>query len=111
MRSGPANCWRTAPRRACKWRDWRDSRLPLVRIDIPTGRSAADRAAIAEAVYTSMVEVLKVPKNDRFEVIAEHSDGALANGPTYLGIRRSKTANPVQVTRTDQRSALFNRAS
>jgi hypothetical protein len=63
--------------------------LPLVRIDIPAGRSAADRAVIAEAVYTSMVEVLKVPKDDRFEIIAEHSEGELVIDPTYLGIRRS----------------------
>ena len=41
--------------------------MPLVRIDIPAGRSAAYRAAIAEAVYTSMVEVLKVPKDDRLK--------------------------------------------
>src|SRR5260370_26556605 len=97
MRSGPGNCWCTAPRRACWWRDWRDSRLPLVRIDIPAGRSAADRAAIAEAVYTSMVEVLNVPKDDRFEVIAEHSEGELVIKPTYLGIGWSKVANLIQV--------------
>jgi 4-oxalocrotonate tautomerase len=88
----------------CWWRDWRDSRLPLVRIDIPAGRSAADRAAIAETVYTSMLEVLKVPKDDRFEVIAEHSEGELVIDPTYLGIRRSKEAILIQVTLNEGRS-------
>jgi len=84
--------------------------LPLVRIDIPAGRSAADRAAIAEAVYTSMVEVLKVPKDDRFEVIAEHSEGELVIDPTYLGIRRSKEAILIQVTLNEGRSVDVKRA-
>ena len=84
--------------------------MPLVRIDIPAGRSAADRAAIAEAVYTSMVEVLKVPKDDRFEVIAEHSEGELVIDPTYLGIQRSKEAILIQVTLNEGRSVDVKRA-
>ena len=84
--------------------------MPLVRIDIPAGRSAADRAAIAEAVYTSMVEVLKVPKDDRFEVIAEHAEGDLVIDPTYLGIRRSKEAILIQVTLNEGRTVDVKRA-
>src|SRR5260370_27901306 len=110
MRSRPANCWRTAPRGGCGWGDWRESRLRLVGIDIPAGRSAADGAAIAEAVYTSMVEVLNVPKDDRFEVNAEHSEGELVIDPTYLGIRRSKEAILIQVTLNEGRSVDVKRA-
>ena len=84
--------------------------MPLVRIDIPAGRSAADRAAIAEAVYTSMVEVLKVPKDDRFEVITEHSEGELVIDPTYLDIRMSKEAILIQVTLNEGRSVDVKRA-
>ena len=84
--------------------------MPLVRIDIPAGRSAADRAAIAEAVYTSMVKVLNVPKDDRFEVIAEHSEGELVIDPTYLDIRRSKEAILIQVTLNEGRSVDVKRA-
>ena len=43
--------------------------MPLARIDLAEGKTADYRRAIGEGVYDAQVEVLKAPKDDRFQVI------------------------------------------
>jgi 4-oxalocrotonate tautomerase len=78
--------------------------MPLVRIDLRAGKPAEYRAAIGDVVYLALHEVMKAPKDDRFEVIAEHSGANLIIDPTYFGIQRSKDAILIQVTLSDGRS-------
>jgi 4-oxalocrotonate tautomerase len=84
--------------------------MPLVRIDLPAGKPAEYRAAIGDVVYSALNEVLKAPKDDRFQVIAEHSSANLVIDPTYLGIQRSKDAILIQVTLNDGRSVELKQA-
>jgi hypothetical protein len=42
--------------------------MPLVRIDLVQGKSAEYRRTIGTIVYEAMVDVLTVPKNDRFQI-------------------------------------------
>jgi 4-oxalocrotonate tautomerase len=88
--------------------------MPLVRIDLIHGRSAEYRAAIGEVVYQAMIEALNVPKNDRFQVIAEHQAEAFVFDPTYLDIQRSPDCIFIQVTlnegRTVEQKQLFYKA-
>jgi 4-oxalocrotonate tautomerase len=84
--------------------------MPLVRVDVPRGKSAEYRRAIGEEIYTAMVDVLNVPKDDRFQVIAEHDENALVIDPTYLGIQRTKDAILIQITLNDGRSVEKKRA-
>jgi len=63
-------------------------------------------------VYDALVEVLKAPKDDRFQVITEHPAGDFIFDPSYLGIQRSKDCVLIQVTlnagRTvDQKRAFY----
>ena len=86
--------------------------MPLVRIDLEEGQSADYRRTIGEVVYEAMVEILKVPKDDRFQVITEHAVGDFIYDPNYLGIQRSKDCVFIQITlntgRTvDQKSAFY----
>ncbi len=46
--------------------------MPLVRIELPKGKPPQHRRAIADIVYATMLEVMKVPQGDRFQIIAEH---------------------------------------
>lgn len=84
--------------------------MPLVRIDLPAGKPEEYRAAIGDVVYTAMIEVLNVPEDDRFQVIAEHSSAHLVVDPTYLGIQRTKDAMLIQVTLNDGRTVDMKRA-
>ena len=65
--------------------------MPLVRIDLPAGKPADYRRAVGEVVYAAMLSTLKVPEDDRFQIIAEHPAGDLVIDPTYLGVHRSRT--------------------
>ncbi len=78
--------------------------MPLARIDVPQGTPPAHRRAIADTVYDAMVEILKAPKDDRFQVISEHAPGDLLIDPHFLGIERSKAAIIIQLTLNDGRS-------
>ena len=86
--------------------------MPLARIDLAEGRTADYRKTIGEVVYDAQVEVLKAPKNDRFQVITEHPAQNFIFDPSYLGIQRSKDCVFIQVTinagRTvDQKRAFY----
>jgi len=78
--------------------------MPLARIDLARGKSAEYRAAVGEVVYDGIIEILKAPKDDRFQVITEHSAGDFVFDPNYLGIERSKDCIFVQVTMNEGRT-------
>jgi len=45
-----------------------------------------------------MVETIKVPEQDRFQIIAEHDDSGLIYDPSYLGISRTDDVVLIQIT-------------
>ena len=78
--------------------------MPLVRIDLPAGRSPEHRKGVADVVYEAMRATLDVPDGDRFQVISERAPGDLLIDPSYLGITRGPDALIVQVTLSRGRS-------
>ncbi len=84
--------------------------MPLARIDVPAGKSADYRSAIGDVVYNAMISALNAPKDDRFQVIAEHPTGGLVIDPTYLGIPRTENAIIIQVTMNEGRTLDMKRA-
>ena len=84
--------------------------MPLARIDLPAGKPASYRRAVADVVYEAMVAVLKAPKDDRFQVIAEHGRDTLIIDPTYLGIERSADALIIQLTLNEGRAVEVKQA-
>ena len=63
--------------------------MPLVRVSLRERTSPAYRAAVGEAIHQAMIETINVPKDDRFQIITEHSAGGLVYDPSYLGISRT----------------------
>lgn len=78
--------------------------MPFVRIDLTEGRTAAQIAALGDAVHRAMVETIDVPPLDRFQVITPHAPGWLIADPEYLGIKRSKDVVFVQITLNEGRT-------
>jgi 4-oxalocrotonate tautomerase len=78
--------------------------MPLARIDLIKGKPAQYRQAVGEAVYTAMVEILKAPKDDRFQVIAEHDAPNFIYDPNFFGISRSNDVIFVQLTLAEGRT-------
>ena len=84
--------------------------MPLVRIDLIRGKTAAHRRTIGEAVYRAMIDVINVPENDRFQVIAEHDRESFIYDPTYLGVTRTDDCVFIQVTLNAGRSVALKQA-
>jgi 4-oxalocrotonate tautomerase len=88
--------------------------MPLVRISLRQGKSAAYKQAIGDGIYKAMLETFDVPKEDRFIIVSEHSESELQFSRTYLDIARSDDLVIIQITANntrnrDQKKALFAR--
>jgi phenylpyruvate tautomerase PptA (4-oxalocrotonate tautomerase family) len=84
--------------------------MPLARIDRPAGKPADYGRAVADVVYDAMIATLNAPKNDRFQVISEHTRGSLIIDPTYLDIERSADALIIQLTLNEGRTVEMKKA-
>ena len=84
--------------------------MPLVRIDMPRGKPPKIGAVIADVIYDAMIATLKVPQNDRFQIISEREGDDLIIDPTYLDIQRSPDAIIIQITLNEGRSVELKQA-
>jgi len=55
--------------------------MPLVQISLIAGRSATDKASIADAVHGALVGALKIPENDRNIRINEYQESDFQRPP------------------------------
>jgi len=78
--------------------------VPLVRIDLLEGKPEQYRAQVGDILYQTLVDVLNVPANDRFQVITEHKKASLPFDRQYLGIHRSDDCIVFQITLNSGRS-------
>jgi len=88
--------------------------MPLTRVSLRRGKSAAHRQAILDGIYRAMREVFDVPEEDRFMTITEHDAPDFSYGANYLGIARSDDLVIIQLsisnTRTvEKKKALYRR--
>lgn len=78
--------------------------MPLVRIDLLAGKSAEYRKQLGQIVYRAMLDTLNMPKDDRFQIIAEHSPEGLQFDRDYLGVHRTDDCIFIQITLNSGRS-------
>lgn len=88
--------------------------MPLVRITLKQGRTVEQRKAIGEGIYQAMLETVKMPENDRFQVILEQAVDNLIADESYLGVQRTGDSLFVEITlrrgRTvEAKQALYRR--
>jgi 4-oxalocrotonate tautomerase len=88
--------------------------MPLVRIDLRRGKSAAYKKMISDGVYQALREIFTVPENDRFMVVTDRDAEDFLYEPSYLGIDHSADFVMLQITvsntRTvEQKQALYAR--
>jgi len=72
--------------------------MPLVRVALRKGKSPQYRRAVSDSIHRAMVETIKVPEPDKFQIITEHDDSGLIYDPSYLGISRSDDVLLIQIT-------------
>jgi 4-oxalocrotonate tautomerase len=78
--------------------------MPFARIDIVRGKSADYKCTIADIVYEAVIDILKAPPNDRFQVITEHAPENHIADESYLGIKRTQDCVFIQLTLNAGRS-------
>jgi phenylpyruvate tautomerase PptA (4-oxalocrotonate tautomerase family) len=74
-----------------------EASMPFVRIDMVQGKSADYRRTIGEVVYDAIIDVLKAPKDDHFQVVSEHPSENLIADKKYLGIERTSDCVFIQL--------------
>lgn len=84
--------------------------MPLVRISLRRGKSAAQLAALRNGVYAAMRETFDVPEDDRFILIHQHDAAEFDCDPDYLGIARSEDLVIVQIACNDTRTVAQKQA-
>jgi 4-oxalocrotonate tautomerase len=72
--------------------------MPLVRIDLAKGKSAAHRKSLGDIVYKAMQDTIDVPDDDKFQIITEHDPSELNTPKSYLGILYSPDLILIQMT-------------
>lgn len=85
--------------------------MPLVRIDLQQGRSAAQVRLIADVVQDVMVDVFAAPPGDRYQIITEHPVGHIIAGDSGIGIERSEGLVIIEVVHqgrtTEQKTKAY----
>ena len=84
--------------------------MPLVRFDVPRGKSPEYRRTLNEVVYEAMIKTINVPANDRFQVINEHAPESLIIDPTYLGVERGPDCMIIQIVLNEGRTTEMKKA-
>jgi phenylpyruvate tautomerase PptA (4-oxalocrotonate tautomerase family) len=71
--------------------------MPLVRIDLMTGRTPEQITAIADAIHEAIVEVYGIPVRDRFQVVNELPAGRIVAEDAGLGFERTGGIVMIQI--------------
>ena len=79
--------------------------MPLVRINLAQTTSPEVVKAISDVVYEAMIDVVNVPKNDKFQIITRHApDELIYPEEGYLGLNYTRDLIIIQVTWVSGRS-------
>ncbi len=84
--------------------------MPLARIDLIAGQPLTFRQELGDVVYEAMLQTLRVPANDRFQVINEHPPENFIYDANYLGVPRTAGCIFIQVTLNEGRTMDVKRA-
>lgn len=88
--------------------------MPLVRIDINTGRSSAELDALSDGIHRAILDEYKIPERDLFHIVTEHPVGQIRAQDAGLGFERSHGVVMIQIftqqgRSQDAKAALFER--
>ena len=84
--------------------------MPLVRIDLSQDAAETLGPDIADLIYQAMVDVINVPRDDRFQIITWHGWHELIYPEKYLGIEYSPGIVFIQITLNQGRSVELKKA-
>ena len=72
--------------------------MPLVKVNLLEGRSAAEKEAIGAAVQAALVENLGVPDEDLYQIFNERSSDNFRHTDGYLGLTYTRQLLIIEIT-------------
>jgi 4-oxalocrotonate tautomerase len=84
--------------------------MPLARIDLVRGKSAAFRKTLGEILYKAMTDVINVPAGDKFQIITEHPAEEFNIADSYLGHHYTPDVILIQITLNAGRTVEMKKA-
>ncbi|KQW66330.1 MULTISPECIES: tautomerase family protein [unclassified Methylibium] len=84
--------------------------MPLVRIDISHDAPPTLGRDIGQLIYAAMTDLINVPADDKFQIIARHGQGELVFPASYLGVEYSPGIVFIQITLNQGRSIELKKA-
>lgn len=85
--------------------------MPLINVYLRQGTTTEYRRRISGAIHKSMVDVLKIPRDDQFHVFHEVSPDNFVIQPVVFGLRRSERTMFIQLSfnqrTSEQKNELF----
>lgn len=72
--------------------------MPLLRFDLVEGRTDAELETLLDAAHEAMLESMKVPPRDRYQIVHEHKASRMVIQDTGLDIPRTDKIVMLQVT-------------
>jgi phenylpyruvate tautomerase PptA (4-oxalocrotonate tautomerase family) len=72
--------------------------VPLVKVNLLTGRSAAEKDAIADAIQRALVSTLGVPEADRYQLFNEYDAEGMRHTSAYLGMTYTDQLLIIEIT-------------
>ena len=84
--------------------------MPLVRISLIKGKSAAHLRAIADGVHQALVKTYHTPVDDRFQLIQQHEREDFIYDADYLGIHRTDDVVLINVVASRTRDTATKQA-
>jgi phenylpyruvate tautomerase PptA (4-oxalocrotonate tautomerase family) len=84
--------------------------MPLVRITLLKGRTAAQLRAIANGVHEALAATFTVPTDDRFQIIEQLEPGSIIYNAGYLGVERTDGIVLIHITASNSRDTAAKQA-
>lgn len=84
--------------------------MPLVRIDLLEGKTAAFKTQLGELVYESMLKTIGIPEEDKFVVVNDLKAEELLFSTNYLGVDRTDGIVIIQITMNEGRTTQVKKA-
>jgi len=84
--------------------------MPLVRIAFKQGKGNDFGGRVGGIVHQAMVDTMKVPGDDRFQVITQGDQTSVVYDPQYLGIARTDGVVFIHITLNEGRTLEVKKA-
>ena len=83
--------------------------MPIISVSLRKGTTLEYRQAISESIQHAMIDVLKLPEDDYFQITHELEPGNMVYDPNYYGIKRGDRGVFIQFV-FNQRAASVKQA-